>query len=65
MRELSRRCAVYISSEAAPEDFRSVWHQDVQRTINRITDNRMTKTEHLFRYEEPSERPGRVIGPAD
>lgn len=51
MRELSRRCAVYISSEAAPEDFRSVWHKDVQRTVNRNTEARMVKTEHLFRFE--------------
>lgn len=47
VRGLSRDTIVIISEERAPDDFKCIWEQEVQRSMNK--DNKYNKVERLFR----------------
>ena len=51
MRQLSKRCDVYISEEQAPDDFECVWQQELTRTLDFNKDNQPKKIEKLFKYK--------------
>ena len=50
MREISQRCAVYISEEYAPEDFQCVWEKPIRRTVTLDLQKRKYKVERLYTY---------------
>ena len=49
VRELSKKNYVFISEQTAPEDFETIWEQDVKRTNGLIVKD---ANERLFRYKE-------------
>ena len=49
-RKLSQRCTVFISEQEAPDDFDTVWEQEVTRTLDVNKDNQPKKIERLFKY---------------
>lgn len=51
MRQLSKRCDVYISEEQAPDDFECIWQQELTRWIDRNKSNQPKKIEKLFKYK--------------
>lgn len=51
MRQLSKRCNVYISEESAPDDFECVWSQELTRTLDHNKSNQPKKVEKLFKYK--------------
>ena len=51
MRQLSKRCDVYISEESAPDDFECVWSQELTRTLDFNKSNQPKKVEKLFKYK--------------
>lgn len=51
MRELSKRCVVFISEQEAPDDFEVVWQKEVTRTVDFNKKNYFKKTEKLFRLK--------------
>lgn len=51
MRQLSKRCDVYISEESAPNDFECVWSQELTRTLDHNKSNQPKKVEKLFKYK--------------
>lgn len=48
MRTWSTSNKVFISEYRAPEDFKSIWSQDVCQTVSSNSDKRRYVTEHLF-----------------
>ena len=51
MRQLSKRCDVYISEEQAPDDFECVWQQEITRKLDYNKQNQFKKVEKLFKYK--------------
>lgn len=51
MRQLSKRCDVFISEEQAPSDFECIWQQELTRWIDRNKSNQPKKIEKLFKYK--------------
>ena len=51
MRQLSKRCEVYISEESAPDDFECIWSQEQTRTLDYNKSNQPKKVEKLFKYK--------------
>lgn len=51
MRQLSKRCNVYISEESAPDDFECIWSQKLTRTLDFNKSNQPKKVEKLFKYK--------------
>lgn len=51
MRQLSKRCDVYISEESAPDDFECIWSQELTRTLDFNKSNQPKKVEKLFKYK--------------
>lgn len=51
MRELSERCTVFISEQAAPDDFECVWQKELRRTLDYNKNNQPMKIEKLFRWK--------------
>lgn len=51
MRELSKRCIVFISEQEAPDDFEVVWEKELRRTLDYNKNNQPKKTEKLFRWK--------------
>lgn len=51
MRQLSKRCDVYISEESAPDDFECIWSQELTRTLDYNKSNQPKKVEKLFKYK--------------
>lgn len=50
MRELSKRCTVFISEQTAPDDFECVWQKELTRTLDYNKSNQPKKVEKLFRW---------------
>lgn len=50
MRELSKRCTVFISEQVAPDDFECVWQKELIRTLDYNKNNQPKKVEKLFRW---------------
>lgn len=50
MRQLSKRCDVYISEQSAPNDFECIWQQEVTRVLDYNKSNSFKKVEKLFKY---------------
>ena len=48
MRELSKRCTVFISEQIAPDDFECVWQKELTRTLDYNKNNQPKKVEKLF-----------------
>ena len=48
MRQLSKRCDVYISEESAPDDFECIWSKEKVRTLDNVG---RVKVEKLFKYK--------------
>ena len=48
-RKLSKNNYVFVSEQSAPDDFESIWTQQVKRTTNK--DNNFKAVEHLFIYK--------------
>lgn len=48
VRELSKDNFVFISEQSAPDDFETIWQQEVKRTTNK--QNNFKAVEKLFRY---------------
>ena len=51
MRQLSKRCDVYISEEYAPDDFECIWSKEKVRTLEKNDNVGRVKVEKLFKYE--------------
>lgn len=51
IRQLSKRCEVYISEESAPDDFECIWSQELTRTLDYNKSNQPKKVEKLFKYK--------------
>lgn len=51
MRQLSKRCDVFISEEQAPSDFECIYQQELTRWIDRNKSNQPKKIEKLFKYK--------------
>lgn len=51
MRQLSKRCDVYISEESAPDDFECVWSKEKVRTLEKSDNVGRVKVEKLFKYK--------------
>lgn len=51
MRELSKRCTVFVSEESAPDDFEVVWSKEQTRTLDFNKDNQFKRVEKLFKYK--------------
>lgn len=49
VRKISKNNIVYISEQAAPDDFEVVWEQQVTRTMNK--ENNFKAVEKLFKYK--------------
>lgn len=52
MRQLSKRCDVYISEESAPDDFECIWSKEKIRTLEKNDNVGRVKVEKLFKYKE-------------
>ena len=52
MRQLSKRCDVYISEESAPNDFECIWSKEKVRTLEKNDNVGRVKVEKLFKYKE-------------
>lgn len=51
MRQLSKRCEVYISEESAPDDFECIWSKEKVRTLEKNDNVGRVKVEKLFKYK--------------
>lgn len=51
MRQLSKRCGVYISEESAPDDFECIWSKEKIRTLEKSDNVGRVKVEKLFKYK--------------
>ena len=51
MRQLSKRCDVYISEESAPDDFECIWSKEKVRTLEKSDNVGRVKVEKLFKYK--------------
>lgn len=51
MRQLSKRCDIYISEESAPDDFECVWSKEKVRTLEKNDNVGRVKVEKLFKYK--------------
>lgn len=51
MRQLSKRCDVYISEESAPDDFECIWSKEKIRTLEKSDNVGRVKVEKLFKYK--------------
>lgn len=51
MRQLSKRCDVYISEESAPDDFECIWSKEKVRTLEKSDNAGRVKVEKLFKYK--------------
>ena len=51
MRQLSKRCDVYISEEFAPDDFECIWSKEKVRTLEKNDNVGRVKVEKLFKYK--------------
>lgn len=51
MRQLSKRCNVYISEESAPDDFECIWSKEKIRTLEKNDNVGRVKVEKLFKYK--------------
>ena len=51
MRQLSKRCNVYISEESAPDDFECIWGKEKVRTLEKNDNVGRVKVEKLFKYK--------------
>ena len=51
MRQLSKRCEVYISEESAPDDFECIWSKEKVRTLEKSDNVGRVKVEKLFKYK--------------
>ena len=51
MRQLSKRCNVYISEESAPDDFECIWSKEKVRTLEKNDNVGRVKVEKLFKYK--------------
>ena len=51
MRQLSKRCDVYISEESAPNDFECIWSKEKVRTLEKSDNVGRVKVEKLFKYK--------------
>ena len=51
MRQLSKRCDVYISEESAPDDFECIWSKEKVRTLEKNDNVGRVKVEKLFKYK--------------
>ena len=51
MRQLSKRCDVYISEESAPDDFECIWSKEKVRTLEKNDNVWRVKVEKLFKYK--------------
>ena len=51
MRQLSKRCDVYISEESAPDDFECIWSKEKIRTLEKSDNVGRVKVERLFKYK--------------
>lgn len=51
MRQLSKRCDVYISEESAPNDFECIWSKEKVRTLEKNDNVGRVKVEKLFKYK--------------
>ena len=52
MRAVSKSHLVFISEQAAPDDFVSIWEKQVRRTLNVETNSRHKATERLFVHRD-------------
>lgn len=52
MRQISKRCDVYISEESAPNDFECIWSKEKVRTLEKSDNVGRVKVEKLFKYKE-------------
>lgn len=52
VRQLSKRCGVYISEESAPDDFECIWSKEKVRTLEKNDNVGRVKVEKLFKYKE-------------
>ena len=53
VRNMSKNNFVFVSEQSAPDDFTSIWTQEVKRTTNR--ENNFKAIEHLFVYNGSKE----------
>ena len=53
VRDMSKNNFVFVSEQSAPDDFTSIWTQEVKRTTNR--ENNFKAIEHLFVYNGSKE----------
>ena len=51
MRQLSKRCDVYISEESAPDNFECIWSKEKVRTLEKNDNVGRVKVEKLFKYK--------------
>ena len=51
MRQISKRCDVYISEESAPDDFECIWSKEKVRTLEKSDNVGRVKVEKLFKYK--------------
>ena len=51
MRQISKRCNVYISEESAPDDFECIWSKEKVRTLEKNDNVGRVKVEKLFKYK--------------
>ena len=51
MRQLSKRCNVYISEESSPDDFECIWSKEKVRTLEKSDNVGRVKVEKLFKYK--------------
>ena len=51
MRQLSKRCDVYISEESAPDDFECIWSKEKVRTLEKSDNVGRVKVEKLSKYK--------------
>lgn len=51
MRQISKRCDVYISEESAPDDFEYIWSKEKVRTLEKSDNVGRVKVEKLFKYK--------------
>ena len=51
IRQLSKRCNVYISEESAPDDFECIWSKEKVRTLEKSDNVGRVKVEKLFKYK--------------
>lgn len=55
VREISKRHIVFVSEQNAPDDFVSVWQQNVTRTLNANKSNQPKVTEKLYVHKQHCE----------